>query len=289
MDTMKTTLMSVMTSMALIAGLAVSPAALASNSSDVTKSLAGATALELPAKSAALVAKAAAADKHDLTVAVVKAAIGLNPSAAVAIVSTVAHENPAMAPLAAVTAATLQHQRIAQFARAAAAGAPSEAAKIVAALIKEFPQDYGAIAIAAAQGAPEAGREILAVVADYVPALQSAVNGTVAKFAANNGNIPVQAVLSQSYNQALASGGVTRTTMPSTLLGQVSDQTVVAGGTVSAHGSAVLPTTPGLTRGPSVSPPVLGPPYQPFPNPPTVIGPGQITPQAPGGNNYSSP
>ena len=101
-----------------------------------------------------------------------------------------ARENPAAAPVAAVTAATLQPKRIAQIAKAAVAAAPSEAAKIVAALIKEFPQDYGVIAIAAADGSPSSGRAILGVVAEYVPALQSSIEGATAKFAANNGAIP---------------------------------------------------------------------------------------------------
>jgi hypothetical protein len=306
---MKAKITRVISSVALIAGLGVSPSVLASNSADVTKALAGCTALELPARAANLVAKASAADKQNVAVAVVKAAVGLNPSAAVAIVSTVARDNPATAPLAAVTAATLQHQRIDLITKAAANAAPSEAARIVAALIKEFPRDYGVIAIAAAEGAPSAGREILAVVADYVPALQAPILASTAAFAANNGNVPVQAILSQSYNQALTSGVAVSTQMPSTpaqtsaafasatagtsaqplvVLNQSYNQPLASRGAVSTT-PALSPTTPTTTIVPTLLGPSLGPPYQPIPGPVTNISPSNITPQQPGGRNYVSP
>jgi hypothetical protein len=252
---------------ALIAGLAGSPAALASDSADVTKSLAGSTALELPAKAASLVAKASAADKQIVAAAVVKAAVGVNPSAAVAIVSAVARENPATAPVVAVAAATLQPKRIDQITKAAVAAAPSEAAKIVAALIKEFPKDYDVIAIAAADASPSSGRAILAVVADFVPALQPSILGATAKFAANVGNIPVQDILSQSYTQALTSGAAVTTRLP----------------------AMPTATTPAATGTPSLSPVIINAPFTPAPGSITTIGPGQITLQEPGGRNYSSP
>jgi len=264
---MKTRIISLLSGAAFIATLAVSPSVLAADSADMTKALAGSTALELPAKAASLVAKATAADKQNVAAAVVKAAVGINPSAAIAIVSAVARQNPGTAPVAAVTAVTLQHQRIDLIAKAAVAAAPSEAAKIVAALIKEFPRDYGVIAIAAGEAAPSAGREILAVVADYVPALQSFIQGATAKFAANDGNVPVQTILSQSYSQALASGVAVTAKVQ----------------------SAPPPVTSGTIATPSVSGPTLGPPYTPLPGTITIIGPGQITPESPGGRSYVSP
>jgi hypothetical protein len=315
---MKTTVMYVIASMALIAGLAVAPAARASDAADVTKdatkALAGSTALELPAKAASLVAKAVAADKKNaknVTSAVVQAAVGVNPSAAAAIVSAVAHENPAMAPVAAVTAVTLQHKRLEFITKAAAAAAPSEAARIVAGLIKEFPQDYGIIALAAAEGAPLAGREILSVVADYIPALQPAIQNAMAKLAATDGNFPVQAILSLSYDQAKASGMAVKLQIPSTVLSQDDNQSQssgaqglatqlslgdnnpseIVGPAASARALATGAQNPSQTAGtpPSLSPPTLGPPYQPVPGNVINIGPGQITPQAPGGHNYSAP
>jgi hypothetical protein len=222
---MKNNVISLISGMSLVAGLVISPVALASNSADVTKALAGSTALELPAKTANLVAKASAADKQSVAVAAVKAAVALNPSATIAIVSAVARDNPAMAPVAAVTAVTLQHNQIGLITKAAVAAAPSEAAKIVAALIKEFPKDYGVVAIAAAEGAPSAGQEILAVVANYVPALQALIQGVTA----NNGNVSVPAIISQ----ALASDYPVSTT------------------------AVPQPTTPATPIVPSLSPPVI--------------------------------
>jgi hypothetical protein len=286
---MKTTIVSVIKTTALMAALAVSPGAFASNSTDMAKALAGSSALELPAKAASLVAKATAVNKKDVTIAVVKAAIGVNPSAAVAIVSAVARENPAVAPVTAVAAVTVQHKKIDLITKAAASAAPAQATNIVAALIKEFPQDYGVIAIAASEGAPSASRDILAVVADYVPALQAAIQGSIAGFSANDGRVPVQAILSQSYNKALTSGTVVRLQIPANM-SQNDNQNVITGGFASAKGSSgYVQTTPGTTGAPTLSPPTIGPPYQPIPGQITTIGPGQITIQQPGGHNYSAP
>jgi len=232
----------------LIAGLAISPCLIASSSIDASKDLAGSTAQELPAKSAQLVAKAAASEKQEVATAVVKAAVELNPASVVSIVSAMSRENPSTAPVVAVTAVTLQHKRIGMIAKAAAAAAPSEASKIAAALIKEFPRDYGVIALAVSEGAPKSGREILAVIADYVPALQPYIQATLANFAATDGNVPIQAILSQSYNQALASGVVMATVAPSTRAGTYSQTSLSANG--------------GVTFSPPVlSGPVLGPPF----------------------------
>jgi hypothetical protein len=259
---MKTTKMiNLVSSAVLIAGLAISPAAIALNSADVAKALAGSTALELPAKASSLVTQAAAADKQIVAAVAVKEAIRLNSSAAIAIVATVARENPGTAPIAAVTAATLQHKRIDQITKAAVAAAPSEVSKIVAAMIKAFPRDYGTIAVAAAEGAPTAGREILAVVADSIPSLQTYIQTAVAGFAANQGNLPIQAILTQSYSQAVSSSG-----------------SVV---------SAPAPTAADET--PSISPTVISAPFTPPPFTITTIGPGQTTNQVPGGRKYSSP
>jgi hypothetical protein len=264
---MKTRMINLILGCALGAGLMASRGAFASGSDEMTKALVGSTVLELPATAAGLVAKASAATKQSVAAAVVKAALGVNPSAAVAVVAAVAHENPGTAPVVAVTAATLQHKRIDLIAKAAVHAAPSEAAKIVGALIKEFPQDYGIIAIAAAEGAPSAGGEILAVVGDYVPALQPAIKGGVAaSFAANNGNVPVEAILAQSYNQALTSGAVARPALVSP-----------------------TPTMPQASGVPSLSAPTQGPPYVPIVGPIINYGPNQITPQVPGGRTYSSP
>jgi guanyl-specific ribonuclease Sa len=263
---MKPRIISLVASVTLIAGLAVPPAAFASDSSDVTKALAGSSAQELPAKAANLVTKASATDKEDVAVAVVKAAVGLNPAAAVAVVSAVVRGNPSAAPVAAVTAAKLQHKQIGLVAKAAVAAAPSEAGKIVAALIKEFPKDYSVIAIAGAEGAPLAGREILSSVADNVPALQPAIQGAIAMFAADDSNIPVLAIMSQINlnNQAPA------TAVPVSLTPTM----ITVGGTPGGSSSLAGPT--------------FLPPFTPV----TTVnnfGTGQTVSQSVGGRNYATP
>jgi predicted metal-dependent enzyme (double-stranded beta helix superfamily) len=195
---MKIKTINLISGVALVAGLAVSPGAFASNSPDVTKALADSTALELPTRAANLVAIASPIDRQHVAVTVVKAAIGMNPNATVSIVSTMSFKNPSVAPTIAVTAATLQHKRIGLITKAAIAGAPSEVLKIVAALLKEFPQDYYAVAVAAAESAPASGREILLLVADSVPSLQYSIQSAIAGIAPNSAVVPVQAILSQN-------------------------------------------------------------------------------------------
>jgi len=188
---MKAKMISLISGVALVAGLAVSPAALASTSADVTKALAGSTVLDLPSKTAALVAQAVPADRQAVAIVAVKSAVKLNPSIASEIVSAVAKENSTLAPIVAVTAAKVQHKQIGLITKAAAAAAPSEAANIVAAMIKEFPSDYGVIAIAASKGAPDARKEILAAVAKYVPGMQAIVQSMTA----DNSDVSVQTIV----------------------------------------------------------------------------------------------
>lgn len=300
---MKTNVTYFLGRLGLAVGLMVGPFTHAFNPAAISKDLAGASVLEMPAKAAALVSQAKLPEKQDVTAAVVKAALGLNPSASVAIVAAISRENPSSASIAAVTAATLDHKRIALIAKAAANAAPTMATQIVDALIKEFPQDYGTIAVAASEGAPDSGGAILAIVADYVPALQAPIKQATAAFSSSGGNVPVQAVLSQSYSQAVESGSAV------TYQSSGSSAAIAAGGNAysaqnaqvplsaysSAGGATILArtsvplslTSPQRAYVPSVSSPTLGPPYQPVP--PTVnnYGPSSLTPQQ--GTTYSSP
>jgi hypothetical protein len=217
-------------------------------------SLAGVTAIELPAKAASLIAAVSDKEKESVTIAVVRAAVGLNPSATPAIVGAVAHEVPAMAPLAAVTAASLQRKQISLIARSAAAGAPAQAGKIVAALIKEFPSQYAIVAIAASKGAPSAAKEILEVVGSNVPALQAAIHKAIAGFNSVEGLLPVEAILSQGAQQTKLTGGAT-----------------------------------GFSGG-IQGPPTVGAPFTPLPSTPIEINNSDTNPQQPGGRvNYASP
>ncbi len=294
---MKTKIVTVVSGMALLSGLVISPVVLAASSADVARNLAGSTVLELSANAASLVAKASVAEKKAVAVAAIKTAVGMNPASAVAIVSAVARENPASAPVVAVTAATLQPKRIGLIAKAAAAAAPSEASRIVAALIKEFPQQYGAIAIGAAEGAPLAGREILAVVAESVPALQASIQTATAHFSANSVALPVQAILSESYNQALTSGMVVLAQIPVTLSqGSGTMSSVAAGGAVGVGRVAPLGLAQPVVMGsvPLISPPIVsqptgGAPFTGSTSSPTTYNTSQTQNEQTGGRVYSAP
>jgi hypothetical protein len=251
---MKNKVISLLSGLTLVGGLAVNPAAYATTSADVTKALAHSTTMELPAKAASLVTMASAADKQSVTVAVVKAAIGLNAASAKDVVSSVAQASPATAPIAAVTAVTLKHNQIALITKAATSGAPGEAAKIVAALIKQFPKDYGVIAIAASEGAPLAKREILAVVADSVPGVQAFIQSALA----NNSDVAVQAVVTQAaVSDTSASAAPTQSPAPAAP--SLSGPGIGSGGFQTYSGTVTSLTPANLTTEGAGTRPYAGP------------------------------
>src|ERR1017187_6952605 len=150
---------------------------------------------ELPAKSAELVSQADSKTRLQTTVDVVKAAVGLNPAAAAAIVGTIAQSTPEMASVAAATAVALVPNQAIAIAHAAAAAAPSEAGKIVEAVCRVVPNAYKAVADAVAGVAPGAGKAILAGISAAIPALQEPIGKVLASY--NGGNPSVSDVLDQ--------------------------------------------------------------------------------------------
>ncbi len=175
---MKNKIVSLISGLSLVSGLAVGPVAFASTTTDVNQALTGLTAVQIPVKAASLLANASASEKQSVAVAAVKAAFKLDPSTTVGVVSSLSAANPESAPAVAVAAVTLQHKQIGMITKAAAAAAPKQAVQIVVALIKEFPKDYGVITIAATEGAPASTHEILAVVAKSVPAMKAVVDNS---------------------------------------------------------------------------------------------------------------
>lgn len=144
---------------------------------------------ELPAKSAELVSQADSKNRLETTANVVKAAVGLNPAAAVAIVGTIAQSTPEMASVAAATAVTLVPDQAIAIAHAAAAAAPSEAGKIVEAVCRVVPSAYKAVANAVAEVVPGAGKAILAGISDAIPALQEPIGNALASNNAVNPSV----------------------------------------------------------------------------------------------------
>ncbi len=187
---------------------------------------------ELPAKSAELVLQADAKNRLETAANVVKAAVGLNPAAAAAIVGTIAQSAPEAASVAAATAATLVPDQAAAIARAAAAAAPSEAGKIVEAVSRVIPSAFKVVANAVAGVAPGEGKAILAGLSAAIPSLQEPIAKIVASSGAGNPSV-------------------------SDVLGQVSSVPMTSG----LNGSSVI--TPALTFGPPTVPTPPGPTLNP--------------------------
>lgn len=144
---------------------------------------------ELPAKSAELVLQADAKTRLETTVNVVKAAVGLNPAAAAAIVGTIAQSAPEAAAVAAATAAALVPDQAAAIARAAAAAAPSKAGKIVEAVARVVPSAFKEVANAVAGVAPGEGKAILAGLSAAIPSLQEPIARIMAGSGAANPSV----------------------------------------------------------------------------------------------------
>jgi len=284
--------------------------------------LAGATAYELPVKAAGMVVNATDANRETTTIAVVRAAFELNPSATITVVGAIAQAAPSRAAIAAKTAVNLQPKLIVLIVRAATASAvvanPAQVGGIVEELCRAFPSHYNLVAITAATHAPDSAKEILAGVVAGVPSLKPYIDQASQTAAANN-DWQVNKVISlaallveKDQHAALADdlGHADTASLPLTMNIPV----VMAPGILShvpmpaSHPPPVLgppftPQPPNLLEinpgdnsplwpgGYPISPPppILGPPFTPLP--PTVIeiNPGDNSPEGPGGHNYSPP
>ena len=265
---MKSTNCKLFLTVAIAATLAIGAAA-ADNTlpSPAMGVLSTATSAELPAKAAELVTQAAGAKNlKQITIDVVKAAVGLNPAAAPAIVGSIAQASPAMAGTASATAVALVPNQAVFIARAAAAACPAKAGEIVAAICGVFPADYQQVAEAVAEVVPGAAKEILAAISSAIPSLKHPIDQTLASY---QGSIPsVSMVLSQvAQTQSLAA--------------------TLATASAPLGGSApVSPTPPvSLPRGPSGAPPFVS-----ISGTPTIIVPssGGTVPSG-GPRGYSGP
>jgi Meckel syndrome type 1 protein len=204
---------------------------------------------ELPAKSAELVLQADAKNRLETVANVVKAAVGLNPAAAAAIVGAIAQSSPEAASVAAATAAAMLPDQAAAIARAAAVAAPSKAGKIVEAVARVVPSAFKAVANAVAGVAPGESKAILAGLSAAIPSLQE----SIAKILASSG------------------GG---SPSVSDVLGQVS----------SAPTPSALNGSLGITSAVQTGPPYVTPP--PILENTTPQNGGEV---GSGGRNYSGP
>ena len=212
---------------------------------------------ELPASSAELVSQADLKKRAVTTASVVKAAVGLNPAAAAAIVGTIARSTPEMASVAAATAVALMPEQAIAIARAAAAAAPSEAGKVVEAVCRVVPNAYKEVANAVAGVAPGSGKAILAGISAAIPTLKVSIADIVSGYSGRNP--PLSDVLSQlSSVPALAANGAS-----------------VAPAPAPGLGGAPVAITPAVT---------FSPPYVPIPVSPVNYSSGAGNPELPGGH-----
>jgi hypothetical protein len=218
-----------------------------SGNNKYTAILLSSTVAEMPAKAADLVAHADPSQLEKTTVAVVKAAVGLNPAAAANIVGNISRLVPSMAATAAATAAGLVPHLAASIARAAAAVVPAKAGAIVEAVCRVVPAAYPNVATAVAQVAPSAGKDILAGIAVAIPALKTSVDQALVAY--DSGTQPAVS------DAVLGMGGANP--LPP----------VVFAASPSSGGSVNL-----LPQGPSSGPPGT-----------TIVGPAQAPPGTPEG------
>jgi hypothetical protein len=235
-----------------------------------TTALSAVPAAELPARAAKLVKSAKGRDRETTTIAVVRAAVRLNPGAAAPVVGAIARAVPAMADVAAGAAATEAPRYASAIAKAAVGGAPVQAGKIVAAVCRAVPSDYRRVAVAASEAAPSSAKEILTSVATAVPELMSYIDRELARY-----GLMVPSV-TDTLDRAQAT--LTRVTQAVAAQGN-------PGRTASSRGVSATPPAASPHGAPSAPPSI--PPSPPNPNNarPTPTG-GDTTS---GGRNYSRP
>ena len=239
------------------------------------ETLASVPAAEMPAQAADLVLHAKNRDRAATTVDVVKAAVGINPAAAPAIVAAISKAVPNMASVAAGTAAAEQPKQAAAIAKAAAAAAPSNVRKIVTSVCRAVPSEYRNVAVAVSEVAPGAGKEILEGIAAAFPDMKPSIEQALAVY---GGNVPsVADVLDQAAK--LVQGQNAPGAMPLQSASRASTPAVL----LTTPSTAANPGRP--IRGPAVG----GPPYVPLPSTPTNVTSGTSGEVPTGGRNYAAP
>ena len=159
---------------------------------------------ELPAEAARLV-KRATKSQVPATIAVVKVATDINPSAVLSVVGAISRTTPKMAPVAAATAAEWESRLAWAFARTAALAAPDEAAEVVYAVASAVPKEAQAVGLAVVQAVPESAMQVIAALGRAVPRLQPYLEEAVQLMA--NREVSASTIIAQA-NKMLAAGRV---------------------------------------------------------------------------------
>lgn len=231
-----------------------------------SKTLTAVPAAELPVKAADLVSQAKPAERQATTINVVKAAVGINPAAAPAIVGAIARAVPEMAAVAASTAAVEQPKQAAAIAKAAAAAAPVQAGAIAQAVCRVVPKEYLSIASAVSQAAPQANKEIVNAVCFALPELKPSIMKVLGGYGGNV--VSVAATLEQAASVA-----------------QV--RTATEGAPTITTTRPTSPTV--LVGAPMARGPASGPPYVNLTGATTNVVTGTTGEVPSGGRNYAAP
>jgi hypothetical protein len=160
---------------------------------------------ELPQRVVALVRHAKPQERQTTTIVAVKAALGLNPAAATAVVGAIARALPDLASLAAETAAADQPKQAPEIALAAAAGAHSAAADIVVGVCRSVPAQYESVALAVSSAAPKSGKEILKAITVVQPGLKQGIDSVVSGY---GGRVPSVALVLAQAQQPLGNSSL---------------------------------------------------------------------------------
>ena len=140
------------------------------------KVLSSVPAPEMPAKAAALVARAKPEQRQALAVSLVQAGVALAPATAPDLTGAIVRQAPSAAAEVAAAAATLQPTAVLEIARVAASSAPAYSGDIVAAICKIFPALYGDVAVQVAAAAPAGQQAILDGLLRALPSLKPFVD-----------------------------------------------------------------------------------------------------------------
>lgn len=147
---------------AFVLGAATSSLALTqAEAASVRQSLQGVPAAELAAKAATLVSKAAKADKKQVAIEAVRAAIMQSPTVGPSVVAAIAKVAPEVAPAVAAVAAQVAPKQIEAIVRAASIAAPSQADKIAFAVSDVSPESQASVYRVVTMAVPSAAPMLL--------------------------------------------------------------------------------------------------------------------------------
>ena len=233
--------------------------------SQIKAELKASAASELGAVAARMVAKAPAESRVLLTRRVVTTAFELRPMAAVQVVASVAQAVPEAAAAAAGAVAASKPDSAVAVTREAVQRAPAQVRAIVAAVSKEAATKYKGIGLAAVEALPGATADILAGLAEGVPALQPLFDRVKAN-AANDGRPLTVAQAVTEVDQWLAAMARTKTGVkmpPGSTPEQVTQAQALAAASGGTSGTSAKAGTASSWLWAPPGPPTPGPIYTP--------------------------